>query len=93
MATKYYGQTVVAPRPHHRAVYDVQAITFSYFGVVHSINRRGNRKIHEFIGADGTFTLTNGVDKFLRMNPHGVLVQSITHNDGTLETFKQPPTE
>ena len=85
----YYKQTEVSPKSYHVGTYDCQAITFSYNGVVHSINRRGKHKIREFIGADGTFTLTNGVDKFIKMNPHAFSTQSVTLNDGSVTYYRR----
>lgn len=83
-----YKQTKVTPREHYIDNFgtDVQAITFSYNGTVHSINRRGKRNILGFIGASGTYTFTNGTDKFLRMNPYGVELISWTGTDGVNHT-------
>lgn len=79
-----YRQTRVRPREYYVDNFgsDIQAVTFSYNGVVHSINRRGKRNIRGFLGK-GTYTFTNGTDKFVRMNPERIKILSMTHVNGT----------
>lgn len=83
-----YKQTAVQPRRHFIDNYgsDVQALTFTFADKVFTINRRGNRNILGFLGADGTYTLTNGTDKFLRMPRGTVRLESWTRVNGDTST-------
>jgi len=61
----------------------VQALTFSYRGVVHTINRKGKRNIIGYLSnAQKTYSLTNGSDKFLRMSLYGIEFLSYVDTDG-----------
>lgn len=75
-----YTHTAVMPRQHYVDNFgvEVQAVTFQYGETVHSINRRGKRNVLGFLGADRTYTLTNGTDKFVRMNASKVRIIGYT---------------
>jgi len=75
-----YRQTQVTPSTYYVDNFgsNVQALTFSYNGTVHSINRRGKRNIVAYIGSKGTYPITNGLDKYIRLNPYNVELISWT---------------
>ena len=83
-----YKQTKVTPREHYVDNFgtDVQAITFSYNGVVHSINRRGKRNILGFIGASGTYTFTAPAPVYSSDGPQ----ESQTYTFSASRTFTVP---
>lgn len=65
---------------------DVQALTFTHGGKVHTLNRHGKRNILGFLSnVSKTYTLTNGVERFARMSLFDVKIESITYTDGRTE--------
>ena len=48
---------------------NVQAVTFSYKGETLTINRRGKSNVRGYFSdVKGTYTFTNGKDRFLRLD-------------------------
>jgi hypothetical protein len=73
---------------------EVKAVTFSYNGVVHTINRRGKVNIKGFTSfKEHTYSLTNGTDKYLRMSRSGFQFVSVVYTDGTVESNEWIPNE
>jgi hypothetical protein len=91
MSLSFKGSQVTDVRPSAFQIDnfgpDVKAVTFTYNGVVHTINRRGKRNVKGYTSfVEGTYSLSNGTDKFLRMTRSSFDFVSILYTDGTIES-------
>ena len=90
MSLSFSGSTVTGVHPVAFQIDnfgpEVKALTFSYNGVVHTINRRGKSNVKGYTSfREGTYSLTNGSDKFLRMQRSGFAFVSLVYTDGRVE--------
>jgi hypothetical protein len=81
--------TVVSPMAHGIDNFgpEVQAVTFKYNGVAHTINRRGKSNVKGFHSfRNGTYTITNGTDRVSNMTVNRFDFVSILYTNGRVES-------
>lgn len=90
MSLSFSGSTTTDVRPVAFQIDnfgpEIVAVTFKYGDKVFTINRRGKKNIKGYTSfKEGTYSLTNGEDKFLRMKRDKFAYVSVVYADGTVE--------